>query len=123
MTETTNTDLPSTVHFQLLAAYKVTMKISTKVSDIHVQGNRWTDIITTTQLLVFASVLSIASAAPSPATAAAAKPDGNIFVYNRLSCEDTGGKSRPFDLTEGNCTATDRFRSFRGTYHHSTQVT
>ena len=74
-------------------------------------------------MLAMAAILSITSAAPSPAGAAAAKPEGYIITFNNEICEeveDSEGKRTV--LPENECIDIAAFYSFRGIHSYCTQV-
>ena len=93
------------------------MKTSISVSVVHLGKKNWTDILGM-QILAMASILSITSAAPSSAGAAAQKSTGFIIAYDVADCLDTDD-ARQLDLPEGECVKINApsFLSFRGRLH------
>ena len=98
------------------------MKNFITVHNVRSEENSWTNILIT-QLMAFTAILSIGSAAPSPAAAAAAKPQGYIDAFHDIGClEGKFDEADQAGLTQGGCANFDNvFSSFRGTHHDSTQ--
>ena len=73
--------------------------------------------------MALASILSIACAAPSPATAAADTPEGYIDMFKDIECAEAKRvEGTQAGLIQGECLNSDTgFSSFRGSYHSSTQ--
>ena len=73
------------------------------------------------QILALAAILSFTSAAPSPAGAAAAEPEGYIISYDNEICEEAedSGATQTV-LTEGKCMDIEAFYSFKGTHCYHT---
>ena len=67
--------------------------------------------------------LSLTNAAPSPAAAAAAEPQGYIDVFQDIGCvQGKGAEGEQTGLTQGGCTNFNTaFSSFRGTHDDNTQ--
>ena len=89
------------------------MKTFTSVHFIHLWNRSWTDILAP-QILALASLLSITSAAPFPAAAAASA--GYIVVYDVVACPEAENITPVhYELPEGSCVdISPAFLSFQG---------
>lgn len=72
--------------------------------------------------MALASILSMACAAPSPAAAAAAEPEGYIdmfYIEDCVAAKDSEGTQAT--LIQGKCVDFNGFLSFRGRRYYVTQ--